>query len=237
MTTSPHTAARPINWTAAIEAALLGGIGVMLLAKALHGVLVFYIHPRFTSLIVLVGVALLVMAGVRARSTLGRAPEPTRAGTALLAIPLLLGVLVPVRPLGANALQGTTELNGTLGAVLPEDSNSEQWNLLQWATAISIRGDELEHAPADVTAFVYHDPARPFDGFFAVRYVITCCSADGSGVALPVVWKGGAALPADSWVRIRGALGSVDIGSSAEPALVATSVEQIPPPEFPYLYP
>lgn len=231
---------RPINWVALIEAALLGLAAAMLLAKAAQGVLVYYIHPRYTPLVIATGVALILLAAARLATAAAQGAEPLRgrrAGYLLVAFPLLLGLALPARPLEANALSGkTVGTGGAVRAKAPIDTASQQWNLLQWVTAINVRGTEVQGQPADVVGFVYHDPERPFEGFVVVRHVIICCAADGSGVGLPVVWQGGAALPVDTWVRVRGTLGTATINGRTEPAFLATAVEVVPRPDNPYLY-
>lgn len=239
MTTSIIRTDRQINWAALIETALLAGTAAVMLTKALRGVLIFYIHPRYTPLVIGCGVLLLLVAGARMCAIYGRPPEPLagrRLGYLLLLLPVLLGTLVPARPLGAGALDTQAINTGLAADALPSDDKSETWNLLQWATALSVR-DGLDGRPADVVGFVYRDPARPFDGFFVVRYVLTCCTADSNGVGLPVVWKDGAALKNDRWVRVRGTIGSATIAGKSEPALIAAQVEPVPPPSSPYLYP
>ena len=230
---------RPVNRPAMIEAALLAAAGAMLLAKAQQGVLVFYIHPRYTGLAVVTGLALLLLAMVRLGTAARLPPEaarPRAAGYLVIALPLILGLALPARPLEANALAGrSVDAAGAVRAMAPIDSPAQQWNLLQWATAVNVRGAEVQGQAVDVVGFVYHDPTRPFDGFVLVRHVIICCAADGSGVGLPVVWLGGAALPVDTWVRVRGTLGIATIGGRAEPAFLATAVEVVPRPANPYL--
>jgi uncharacterized repeat protein (TIGR03943 family) len=232
---------RQLNWPALTEVALLICTAVMLLAKAHAGVLIFYIHPRYTLLVAVCGGMLLLIAAARAGAIFGRAPESfhgRRGRYLLLALPLILGVLVPARPLGAVLLPGTpADPAGAFGGSTLDDGDTSTWNLLQWATALSVQGDALNGKAADVVGFVYHDPERPFGGFFVVRYVITCCAADGSGVRLPVVWGGAATLPADTWVRVRGTLGTAMLAGQPESALLATAVEVVPQPANPYLYP
>lgn len=232
-----HPSPRPqsaIGWTALGEAALLGGTGVMLLAKARAGELVYYIHPRYFWLVVACGIVLLALAVARLRG-------PARAGRAggylLLAIPLVLGALVPARPLGTNALAG--DALGVSGSLRAEDSlgsDSRRWNLFEWATAVSAYPEEVAGKPAEVIGFVYHHPQRPLDGFFVVRFVVTCCIADGRPIGLPVVWPGGTTLPPNAWVRVRGTLGRATVGGQTAPALLATAVEPVPQPEAPYIY-
>jgi putative membrane protein len=240
VTTQLTPTERAINWPALIETALLGIAATVLLAKVLHGVLIFYIHPRYTPLIIACSVLLLLVAGMRASTIFSFTPESLRGRSGyyvLLAIPLLLGTFVPARPLGANVLANGTDVAGALSASAPIDDNTAQWNLLQWATALSVRGDQLNGTAVDVVGFVFHDPAHPLNGFFVVRYVIICCTADGNGVNLPVVWKSTSAPKVDTWVRVRGVLGVTIIDDKPVPAVLATAVEPVTQPANPYLYP
>jgi putative membrane protein len=240
MSVPAQAAARPLHWSALIEAILLGSAAAMLLAKQWSGTLMYYIHPRYAPLTAACAVALLLIAAARLRAFI-RAPaeSPYRPGWRhlVLAIPLLLGTLIPARPLGAEALSGALfdARNAPEPAALDDDTS--QWNLLQWAVALSVRGQELDGRPADVVGFVYHDPQRPLDGFFVVRYVVLCCTADSNGAGMAVKWPGGATLPAGGWVRVRGVLGSTTLDDQDEPALEATAVEPVPQPVNPYIYP
>lgn len=223
------------------EALLLGGTAALLLVKWLRGQIPFYIHPRYTLLVVVAGAILLLMAAVRARAVFEERTD-ARPGWAylLLATPLLLGTLVPARPLGADTLASRgVELNtvATSGRAAQLASDTATWNLLDWGTALSIRGDELVGEPADVVGFVFQGDDLGPDAFFAVRYVVTCCAADGAGVGLPVVWAGGGALPENSWVRVTGTIDRATLGGVEQPVLRASAVEPVPQPESPYLYP
>jgi len=115
-----RTPPRPRDRTALLEAALLAGTAAMLLAKAGRGELVFYIHPRYPPLVVACGLILIVMAVGRLVTAFGRFTEPTRGlngGYLLVAFPVLLGLLLPARPLEAGALSGKGL--GTSGAIRP----------------------------------------------------------------------------------------------------------------------
>lgn len=229
-----HNHARAINYPALIETALLALTGVMLLSKAMQGVLEYYIHPRYTPLVMLCGLVLLLAAGARMRGIYsGREPIGTRwRAYALLCVPLVLGTVVPARPLGAGSLQGLAANPAALGAG-PTTDDSARWNLLEWATAISTRPG-LEGRPVDVVGFVYH-PEGGAGAFTVARYVVTCCTADGSGVGLPVQW---ASTPPDgAWVRVNGSFGQIDTGETLVPGILASAVNVVPQPENPYLYP
>lgn len=232
---------RPTNHPALIEAALLGGFGALLLLHAWRGTLVYYIHPRYIPLVVATGTLLLLATLARLRASvshanLSRPHQPL--GYLLLAIPLAIGFLVPVRPLGADALVGTALQTGeTVRPAIAPGDDSREWNLLQWATAVQLRGAEVQGREVDAIGFVYRDPARPLDGFSLGRMVIVCCVADGSAVGLPVAWPGGAALTPDTWVRVRGTIGMSTFGGREEATVLASAVEVIPRPANPYLYP
>jgi putative membrane protein len=238
---SSRAAARPLNMVVLTEALLLGGIAALFLARWLRGQLSFYIHPRYSLLVIVASLVLLLMAAVRLRAVYsgdtGRRPGWVYL---LLAAPLLLGALVPARPLGADTLAGRgLELNavadGGRAALLPTDTTS--WNLLDWGTALSIRGEELTGSGADVVGFVFQDEQLGPDAFYAVRYVVTCCAADGAAVGLPVVWAGGGDLPMNTWVRVRGTIDQAALAGVTQPVLRAESVEPVPQPTSPYLYP
>lgn len=232
---------RPLNTMALAEALILGGTATLFLAKWLRGQLSYYIHPRYSLLVIVAAAILLLMAAVRLRAIFAESPS-RGPGWAylLLATPLLLGVLVPARPLGADTLAGRgVELNAVADGARATQlaSNSAEWNLLDWGTALSVRGDELVGQPADVVGFVFQGDGLGADAFYVVRYVVTCCAADGAGVGLPVVWTGGGSLPENSWVRVRGSIDRATVEGIEQPVLRAEAVEPVAQPENPYLYP
>lgn len=241
MASLTRAAGRPLNYIALTEVLILGGTAALFLAKWLRGQLSYYIHPRYSLLVIVASLVLLLMAAVRLRAVFAERPSGGPGWAyLLLATPLLLGVLVPARPLGADTLAGRgAELNSVADTGRAEQltRDSSTWNLLDWGTALSVRGDELVGQPADVIGFVFHDAELGADAFYAVRYVVTCCAADGAGVGLPVVWAGGGALPENSWVRVRGTIDRATLGGVEQPVLRAAAVEPVPQPENPYLYP
>ncbi|NJK79501.1 MAG: TIGR03943 family protein [Chloroflexaceae bacterium] len=242
-TSSSAQAARPINYAILTEVIILGGTAVLFLAKWSRGNLSFYIHPRYTALVLIAALALLLMAAVRLRGVLTVPRSEARLNWLhlMLAVPLLMGVLVPARPLGADTLAG----RGLDLSVLPVAANQDDlltgdpsaWNLLQWSTAVNLLGGELHEQPIDVVGFVYQDARLPAHSFYVARYVITCCAADGAAVALSVQWQNGEQLPPDSWVRVRGTLLVEDGAAGAPATIAATTVEPIEQPDVPYLFP
>ncbi|NJP05460.1 MAG: TIGR03943 family protein [Chloroflexaceae bacterium] len=243
MTLLPSTKtrlSRPFNVTALIEAILMSGTAALLVVKWQYGTLAYYIHPRYTVLVLLAALVLFLMGGVRLHDMF--TPSNRRPGGLhlLLALPLLLGVVVPAQPLGATTLAGRgLELNNTpIPWQQPIEGDPTTWNLLQWSMALAVRGEALQGEPIDVVGFVFQDERIGHDAFFVGRYVITCCAADGSATGLPVQWPNGETLPVDTWVQVQGTLTKMTmVNGITIPAIAATSVEPVAQPESPYLFP
>lgn len=233
--------ARPLNYAVLSESLLLGGTAALFLATWLRGNLDFYIHPRYTWLVLLSAAVLLLMAAARARLLF----NPAAGGQPgwvllLLGLPLILGTMVPAQPLGASSLAGRA-LNAPAAISgdwqPPHAGDSRNWTLLDWSFAQLTMPDDIAGKPVDVVGFVYQEADFGPDMFYTARYVVTCCAADGAAVGLPVVWEGGGALLPDTWVRVQGVIGSASIAGVEQPAILAGNVEPIPQPESPYLYP
>jgi uncharacterized repeat protein (TIGR03943 family) len=235
-------------------------LGVYLLAQIGDGGILRYIHQRFLVLVLAAALLLLLLAQVvlQARPALGQPeeidpdgidpgesdhPHEHRRGWHLwlLALPLLIGLLVPQRPLGATAaaLRGLATLgappaSGAGALSLPPD----QRDILEWIRALEGVPDSfaLNGQPADVIGFVYRDARTPPGRFYAARFGITCCAADAAAFGIEVDWPADD-LAGDTWVRVRG---SVEVLPGAErPRLLlhAPSVEIVPEPAQPYLFP
>ncbi len=233
---------RTIQHAVLNEVLLLVGLAALLWVKWARGQLDFYIHPRYATLVLVSAIILLLMAGVRLRHVFAAHPTRNPGWTYLLvALPLVFGTLVPVQPLGANTLiaRGLEPSNAVHVSNWQPSlaSDSSEWDLLQWAVALSFYGPELDDRPVDVIGFVFQDARAGADHFYVARYVITCCAADGVSVGMPVAWPGGETLPLDDWVRVRGTLTTTVVAGVEQATIVATAVEPVAAPPSPYLYP
>ncbi|NWF78795.1 MAG: TIGR03943 family protein [Chloroflexi bacterium] len=150
---------------------------------------------------------------------------------------------MPAQPLGASTLAGRgfapqAPVVAPAGAWQLRDSeDTRRWNLLEWSLALTMHGDQLAGQQADVVGFVFHEPGLGPDAFYVTRFVITCCAADGAAVGLPVLWADGGTLAPDSWVRVHGRIETSTLAGRPQLAIVATRVEPIARPAYPYLYP
>lgn len=234
------------------QALLLGALGIFLFSKVMDGRVLLYINRRFVLLVLLGALALIFLAQLVLRER--PSPEMDEAeahhdhdhhhrsglGLFLLALPLLIGMLVPERPLGALALStrgvNVFAVGGTSGRLgLPP----EQRSILDWLreAAEDPSGEAYAGLPADVTGFVFYDPRLGDDQFMIGRFTIACCVADASALGLVAQTSGMENLPANTWVRVRGVMALTSLDGRMVPLIIADSVEEIPEPEQPYLFP
>lgn len=263
-----HQPAAPNPWIAKgpefAKAALIGGTGAMLLVKVFTNTLPLYVHVRYTPLITITGIILLLMAAVQVWMTLrndehdhnhdhddhdGHDHSPiTWKSPALLAllVPVILGLIVPPRALGSSAIntQGFSNTGTgmrTVQTIVDTTSvvDTSQWTLLDYVNALVYKPDhpQLQGQPIETTGFVWRNDDMPEGQFYIARFVVSCCSADGLAIYLPVQWQGSSELPNDSWVRVRGTIGLEEV--PGQPAAVIQAAEIIPieQPAQPYLYP
>lgn len=245
-----------------VKVILLIALGLFLLSRLLNGTLSFYIHPRFNVLILFTAVGLTLLGigyAIQQRRQAAHMHEHDHehdhahshdvswAGLLLLALPVVLGLLVEPRPLGASALQNR-EINVGNGSLVsasaPDGSelniiaNAGERNILDWlylfqrsTNPASFNGEE-----AHVVGFVYRDERFGDTQFMVSRFTISCCVADAAPIGLIVEWPETAVLTADKWVEISGTLRAGSFNGVAMPVLVAESVTPTEAPSQPYLY-
>lgn len=153
-------------------------LGLFLGSRLLNGTLGYYIHPRFNSLTALTAVGLILVGIAYAHRNRQAASHNDSHhhdhkhhshdlswwGLAILSLPILLGVLVQPKPLGANAL-ANREINvGSLtSAKAPESSQltviatSGERNILDWLYLFQQSEDmsQFNGEEVHVIGFVY----------------------------------------------------------------------------------
>jgi uncharacterized repeat protein (TIGR03943 family) len=249
-----------------LQTLILAALGVFLLGKIFSGTLYWYINQRFMVLVLAAGIGLLALAQVMFQS-LRQKPEPHEHqehadhhsqdqhpghahgtlpawGLVVVALPVLLGLLIPARPLGTSAIVNKGVNTGapitagsgtsvTLG-IAPENRT-----VLDWVRVFNYEADPtvFDGQPADVVGFVYHDPRLPEGQFLVGRFTLNCCVADASAIGMAVAWPEEDDLADNSWVRVRGAMQAASLNGKPLPLINAASIEQVAEPEQPYLYP
>lgn len=237
-----------------LKALVLILMAIFFAEKFWSGKLYYYIGPRF-SWLALVAVALLILlAGaynlVEEKKTYDHAGEDHSGhdhGRAswwpliITVIPLILGVLIPARPLGASAIDvrgvSMDVASGTSGrelTIVPSERN-----ILDWVRVMNVISDpaELKGQEADVVGFVYRDPRFADDQFMVGRFTLTCCVADALAIGIVVQTDETVSLDDDTWVRVRGTFVEGSLAGQEMPVLFASSIERVQVPDQPYLYP
>jgi uncharacterized repeat protein (TIGR03943 family) len=169
---------------------------------------------------------------------------PSKMGWWLAFLPVVLGLLVPSRPLGASAL-GKRELNvGALTSIAPATATvlvhtgAQERNILEWLLLFQQAKDAaaFEGQAARVIGFVYRDDRFGEDTFTVSRFTVNCCVADATAVGLIVRWPEASGLAEDRWVRVTGHFEAGTFHGNNVPILVANDVVPTDPPAHPYLY-
>lgn len=256
-----------------MKAGVLAGLALMFYTKISDGTLTFYINSRFAwlSFVAVLLLAMLAMTlvyrlqartGERARGSLGEGeqgregeqhlltpalPHPhshlSWGSVAIMAIPMVLGLIVPARPLGASAVSnrgiGLNAPNrpGTT-TVLPRASSGPK-NVLDWLRDFGADADPaaFKGQAVDVIGFVYRDPRNGANQFWVSRFAISCCVADATAIGMLVQSEQAASLKNDSWVRVTGKLDVGEFAGEKVPVIRPDKVTPTDQPDNPYLYP
>lgn len=258
----------------ALKALLLLGTGYFLFSRIAGGTLAFYINERFSTYTVFAVIGLLIVALsyplYRRTTAQTHAPHDhdadhqhadahahshdhghdhglTWTGVFIISLPILLGLLVSPRPLGAAAMASrevnvvSTQRSAMPAAVQAAAAKaSTERNVLDWSQSFQTVENPATHfagQDADVIGFVYRDDRFGADEFFLTRFVVSCCVADAAVAGVMVRVPPDTALEADQWVRITGTFAPGTFDGAAVPVLVADSIAPADIPEQPYLYP
>lgn len=163
----------------------------------------------------------------------------------LVALPIVLGVLISPRPLGAAALANrdisVNESRSALPALVRSaaDKPSTALNVLEWQQVLATTADvnALVENQADVVGFVYRDDRFGADQFFLSRFTISCCVADAAVSGLVVQAADAASWETDQWVQVQGKIVDGNFDGASTPVLLAAQIVATEIPAQPYLYP
>ena len=240
-----------------VKTVLLIGLALYFIYNILSGNLTNYINERFAWLSY-VAVVLFLLLGIANAVDLLRARghhhdhdhdhdhhDHNHAVIswpvlAVVAVPLLLGTLIPSRPLGSAAIDGNISLTAaSVTQATTFTTDPLKWNVLDWLRAFNRADDasEFNGKQANVIGFVYKEASFDDQEFMVARFTVSCCVADASAIGLPVRWEGTSDLTADTWVHIDGTFNVGEFRGATVPILTATTIEVIDQPEHPYLYP
>ena len=242
--------------TRILKSLLLVALGLYLYTRLTTGVIEFYIHPRFISLVLPASVGLLIVA---ASFFLRQPPDDGHdhdheghthgslswLGLFVVAVPVVLGLLVPPQPLGAAAVGNREVQVGSLNSIAPPRGDDRmglvagERNILDWLTDFQRNPDDtaFNGMEANLTGFLYRDERFAADEFMLARFVVSCCVADASPIGVIVRTADAAAYADDQWLQVKGAFQVGTFINAQMPILMAEEITPIEQPKQPYLYP
>jgi uncharacterized repeat protein (TIGR03943 family) len=220
------------------------GYGAYLVYAWWTGGLYFYIHPVYVGPTVAAGLVLVLLAALAsARTPAAAGPGPRAVAVAGLAVPLLVGFLLPAQPLtlSAAAQRGVETTTGAPvegAGDLALGLRPEDYTIKDWVKAFQADPEPGRHAgkPARVTGFVYRADSLPADWFLVARFVVKCCAVDAQPVGLPVRAPDGRAPETGHWVAVEGVWEVAEVGGGRKGVIAARRVSGVPRPDQPYLY-
>ncbi len=248
---NPHLSHRLAR---SLKSLILIGLGLFLCARFNDGALLFYINRRFAALTVLAAITLVALGIVYSTAAVkwhAGHEHPVRWGMLLLvALPAILGVLIPPAPLDNNALIsrsvtttglafGVGSVEGAAETTTTLTSAPDERDLLDWLWAFDDAPDTttLVGQEATLVGFVHREEFLEEDQFILSRFVIICCVADAVPIGMIVRWSRADDIAAGEWVEVNGVLETIPRDDGAVPILVAERVMPIEAPYQPYLYP
>ena len=161
-----------------------------------------------------------------------------------MTIPLLVGLLIPARPLestavSAKGLTTTSALISSNASSRTFATESEQRNILDWVKLFYFEKDLTPYTgqEASVIGFVYLDDSLPKGQFFVSRFILACCAADAYAVGMIVEPPAGVSIQQDQWIQVKGPVDVVAFDGHNSPLIHAEAVTSVPQPDQPYLYP
>jgi len=241
------------------QALLLLALFLFLMSKIFNNQLLWYINQRFVVL-TQIGIVFLAILAQRLFTEVRLAREqqkveahdhdhnhdhaPSPVNLWIMLIPLLIGILIPAKPLDSSAVsaKGLT----TSSALISSDSTSrlfetesEQRNILDWVKLFYFEKDlnPFIGQQASVVGFVYRDESLPQGQFFVSRFILSCCAADGYAVGMIVDTPQADTFEKDTWIKVTGSVDVVSFDGKPSPLIRAETIEIVPQPDQPYLYP
>jgi uncharacterized repeat protein (TIGR03943 family) len=245
------------------QALLLLGLFLFLMGKVINNQLLWYINQRFV-ILAQIGTVFLAILGQRlfTQVQLERARQqaedqeyehhhdhdhdhaPAAANLWIMLIPLLIGVLIPAKPLDSSAVSAkgittSSALVSSQSSAQLFETESEQRNVLDWVKIFYFEKDlnPFIGQQASVVGFVYRDESLPKGQFIVSRFILSCCAADGYAVGMIVDSPEANSLEPDTWVKVSGPVDVVSFQGNPSPLIHAETIEVVPQPDQPYLYP
>lgn len=235
------------------------GLGLYVIALHADGKLRFYIHPRYELFTFGGAVIAVIMAAAAVGLTLRELSLQSKKKKlnwvkelkqynfwkklALVALPLLIGLLLPVKPLSSStANQRDLDLNSITGRELSSvdifATDTKKYTLGEWVIALNTEPDleDYEGKEVAVDGFIYAQQGLPNDQFLLSRFAITCCAVDASPAGLVVRYDWRGKFKQDDWLKINGRFAIDESTGTQILVIVPEKVNKISVPDNPYVY-
>ena len=241
-----------------LKAAVLAGLAWMLYSTISDGTLTYYTNAHFAWLpfVAMMLLAALAMTLVyrlqliRGAREQGNTPEGDNkagrlwwGGVAIMAIPVVLGLMVPARPPGVSVIgiRGIS-LSAPVRPAAEQSTNRAAGapkNVLDWLREFGTNSDPSVYIgqTVDVTGFIYRDSHNGSDQFWVSRFAISCCVADATAIGMLAQSPQAPSLQVGNWVRVTGQLGVGKYAGQTVPVIHADQITSADQPANPYLNP
>jgi putative membrane protein len=224
---------------------LLLGLALMIAKLLATGQMAMYMSPMLDPLTALAAVLLAGMGVLELRRgtrTRGDGAGVDRLLTfGLVALPLLLGLFMTPRALGASAIGGENASSLVL-AFAPQEkptsaavSSQPIQDVSDLLAFLRRTGEAGIGQPVHAIGLVAHSPDLPPNEFILLRYMIVHCVADARPIGLLVASSDGGVWGVDQWVAIDGSLASREHSGDRLVTIVADRIVPTDEPGNPYL--
>jgi uncharacterized repeat protein (TIGR03943 family) len=164
---------------------------------------------------------------------------------ALLALPLVFALCLPVSSLGSDMVNKKTSnpaIQKGVG-VQAQAGQNKGWNPIIDDDSFLASMMILFEKPADYagkqiefSGFVYHQDDFPDNTFLLARYAIVCCTADAQVTGLLCHSSESANFKNDQWVKIKGNIIVHSYQGYDVPMVEVSDLQNIKKPGNPYVY-
>jgi uncharacterized repeat protein (TIGR03943 family) len=239
-----------------LQASIFLGLFLFLIFKVIKNQLYWYINTRFMILtqigivfMAILAIVLFIEARLKRAHQQGgqhdaHTHKPVPFNLWIMAIPFLIGILIPAKPLDSTAVSAkglttTSALISSNSSSHPFETESEQRNVLDWVKLFYFEKDLGPYIgqKASVIGFVYFDSSLPKGQFFVSRFILACCAADAYAVGMIVKPPAGITVKADDWVQVKGLIDVASFDEHNSPLILADAITPVAQPDQPYLYP
>ncbi len=218
-------------------------VAVLIAKLWITGTLGYYVNDR-TVWIVLLGAFLFAGVGIAALRNAWRAQDRERPWSWRAMVFLgvvLIGLVVPARPLSASSAQSSSLGSLALASHVSGGSGGDLFG--QWVSALAGHPDASWWAGKHVAlvGFVTRGSGLPGHSFILGRYLVTCCVVDATMFGFPVQLPASQPLPSQgAWIQVNGVFGRnywTDPSGEQYPIIQHARIGPARVPSSPYLSP